>query len=403
MGRWSPIGCAAVSSPTRRRSTSSTATTATSISRVSCSCRSASPTSDEIVRPRRRQLRQGITFHERTVEEVQPTATRSGSPAASLPYDVLVVATGARLQPEETEGLRARAGTSACSPSTAEGAEGASAHARVVRRGPPRREPRGHADQVPGRAARVRVPRRLVPPRAWGARADASSSTRRRSTAPSRSPSPRGSSARCSAEKEIELVTEFNAGEVDGVGGVAHVLRRPRARLRPARHGPAARRSRLRRALARARRRARVRPHRPGHAADRSRVERVRARRRDRPADLEGGLRDPLRGVEALVENVARYFRDEELQPGYDGHANCFVETGFGKALLIDFNYETEPLPGHYPLALGLPLLRESRLNHLGKLAFEWIYWHALLPGRELPVIGPAMPTAGKRRLPVGG
>ncbi len=73
----------------------------------------------------------------------------------------------------------------------------------------------------------------------------------------------------------------------------------------------------------------------------------------------------------------------------FDGHANCFIETGFHKALLIDFNYDTEPLPGHFPTAFGLPLLRESRLNHLGKLLFQWVYWHALLPGREIPGIGP--------------
>jgi sulfide:quinone oxidoreductase len=105
--------------------------------------------------------------------------------------------------------------------------------------------------------------------------------------------------------------------------------------------------------------------------------------------------------AEILTDNIARYLRDEELLPGYDGHANCFIETGFHKALLIDFNYETEPLPGHYPGAIGLPLLRESRLNHLGKLMFQWVYWHALLPGREIPGIGPTMPTAGKRRAAV--
>ena len=48
----------------------------------------------------------------------------------------------------------------------------------------------------------------------------------------------------------------------------------------------------------------------------------------------------------------------------------------------------------------GLPLLNESRLNHLGKLAFQWVYWHALLPGREIPGIGPAMPTAARRTSP---
>ena len=73
--------------------------------------------------------------------------------------------------------------------------------------------------------------------------------------------------------------------------------------------------------------------------------------------------------AEVLTENIARYLADEELEAGYDGHANCFIETGFHKALLIDFNYETEPLPGHFPSVFGLPLLRESRLNHIGKLA----------------------------------
>ena len=92
--------------------------------------------------------------------------------------------------------------------------------------------------------------------------------------------------------------------------------------------------------------------------------------------------------AEILSQNIARYFADRELERGFDGHASCFIETGFHEALLIDFNYETEPLPGHFPSALGLPLLRESLLNHLGKLAFQWVYWHALLPGREIPGSG---------------
>jgi sulfide:quinone oxidoreductase len=104
--------------------------------------------------------------------------------------------------------------------------------------------------------------------------------------------------------------------------------------------------------------------------------------------------------AEVLAENIVRYLTDHELQTGYDGHANCFIETGFQKALLIDFNYEVEPLPGHFPTAFGLPLLRESRLNHLGKLLFQWVYWHALLPGRDIPGIGPAMPRSGKKRTP---
>jgi len=101
---------------------------------------------------------------------------------------------------------------------------------------------------------------------------------------------------------------------------------------------------------------------------------------------------------ELLAQNIHRFLAGEPLAESYDGHANCFIETGFGKALLIDFNYETEPLPGRFPTALGpMPLLRESRLNHLGKLMFQWMYWHMLLPGRDLPGISPEMRMQGKK------
>ncbi len=100
-----------------------------------------------------------------------------------------------------------------------------------------------------------------------------------------------------------------------------------------------------------------------------------------------------------LEENVHRYLEGLPLEAGFDGHANCFIETGHHKALLIDFNYEVEPLPGRFPLpVVGLPLLKESRLNHLGKLAFRWIYWNLLLPGRDIPGIPPQMTMRGKRQ-----
>ena len=89
---------------------------------------------------------------------------------------------------------------------------------------------------------------------------------------------------------------------------------------------------------------------------------------------------------EMLTKNIRHFLAGEPLDESYDGHANCFIETGFGKALLIDFNYETEPLPGRFPSSLGpMPLLQESRLNHMGKLMFQWMYWHVLLPGRDIP------------------
>jgi len=100
---------------------------------------------------------------------------------------------------------------------------------------------------------------------------------------------------------------------------------------------------------------------------------------------------------EALVHNILRQLAGKPLDASFDGHTNCFIESGFGKALLIDFNYDTEPLPGHFPTGVGLPLLRESHLNHLGKLMFAWLYWHVLLPGRDVPGIPATMPHAGKR------
>jgi sulfide:quinone oxidoreductase len=99
---------------------------------------------------------------------------------------------------------------------------------------------------------------------------------------------------------------------------------------------------------------------------------------------------------EVLVENIRRFLAGQPLDASYDGHANCFIETGFSKAMLIDFNYDTEPLPGRFPSSVGLPLMKESHLNHLGKLLFQWFYWHTLLPGRDLPGVHSAMPTSGK-------
>jgi len=101
--------------------------------------------------------------------------------------------------------------------------------------------------------------------------------------------------------------------------------------------------------------------------------------------------------VDTFGENFVRYTEGLEMQPLFDGHANCFIESGFGKGLLIDFNYDTEPLPGRYPLPGVGPftLLEESEANHWGKLMFRWMYWNVLLKGQELPL--PArMSMAGK-------
>ncbi len=101
---------------------------------------------------------------------------------------------------------------------------------------------------------------------------------------------------------------------------------------------------------------------------------------------------------EILTENILRYIEGEALKSSFDGHANCFVETGHGKAILIDFNYTHEPVTGTFPLpGVGpLRLLKESHMNHMGKLAFRWIYWNMLIKGKHIPFVSAEMATAGK-------
>ena len=353
---------------------------------------------DEIVRPRQRQFRDGIVFHENEVEAVwlERNAVLLDD-GALLPYDVLVVATGARLQPTETPGL-----------------DGPGWNENVFTFYEPESAAALHGalEQFTGGRLVVNLvdmPIKCpVAPLEFAFLADwyfRERGIRDRVELVYSTPLDGAftkpiASARLAgilAEKDIELVTEFNTGEVDGVGGklasydgrsldfdllvtvplhggATYVERSPG--LGDALGFVPADRSTLQSA-------ARPNIFALGDATD-------------LPISKAGSVTH-FEG-EVLAENVACFLAGEELDAGYDGHANCFIETGAHRALLIDFNYETEPLPGHFPGLVGLPLLRESRLNHLGKLMFQWVYWHGLLPGRDLPGLGSAMPTAGKKR-----
>jgi sulfide:quinone oxidoreductase len=92
--------------------------------------------------------------------------------------------------------------------------------------------------------------------------------------------------------------------------------------------------------------------------------------------------------LETLTHNILRHMKGQALRPTFDGHANCFIESGYGKAVLIDFNYEVEPLPGLYPFPIvgPLPLLKDSPLNHWGKLGSRWLYWNILIRARPFPL-----------------
>ncbi|MDP2366092.1 MAG: FAD/NAD(P)-binding oxidoreductase [Ignavibacteria bacterium] len=99
-----------------------------------------------------------------------------------------------------------------------------------------------------------------------------------------------------------------------------------------------------------------------------------------------------------LLENFLSVIEGRKPHAKFDGHANCFIESGFGKGILIDFNYDTEPLPGKFPLpGIGpFSLLEETKMNHYGKIMFRWTYWNFLVKGLELPIES-QMSMAGKR------
>ncbi|MFT4849330.1 MAG: sulfide:quinone oxidoreductase [Sediminicola sp.] len=103
--------------------------------------------------------------------------------------------------------------------------------------------------------------------------------------------------------------------------------------------------------------------------------------------------------AEILTENIQRYIDRKELKEEFDGHANCFIETGNGKALLIDFNYTHEPVEGTFPFpGIGpLNLMKESRMNHMGKMAFRWVYWNMLIKGIHIPFVSATMSEKGKK------
>ena len=353
---------------------------------------------DEIVRQRSRQLHRGIAFHEAEVESVElASQTVQLAGGSTLPYDVLVVASGARLLPEETAGLT-EAGWNETA-FTFYSLDGATKLRDALARFDGGRLVVDIADMP------IKCP---VAPIEFAFLADwflRERGVRDRSEIVLATPldgcftKPIASKhlTHLLADKGIQLEVDFAAGEVDGE---ARVLSSYDGREIPydllaivPLHGGAAfveRSDGLGDALG-------FVPTDPAtlqaHAAPNVFAL---GDATDLPSSKAGSVTH-FEG-EILAENIERFLAGRELAARFDGHSNCFVETGFHKALLIDFNYDTEPVPGRFPTALGpLPLLRESRLNHVGKLMFQWLYWHVLLPGRELPLIGPEMPTAGKR------
>jgi sulfide:quinone oxidoreductase len=352
---------------------------------------------EDIVRPRARQLHDGIDYRQGGVDHVDLDAdTVHLADGSDLAYDVLVVATGSRLVPEETQGLTGPGwmekvftfydlpGASALDAKLAVW-DGGRLVVNVV--------------DMP-----IKCP---VAPLEFAFLADwffIERGIRDRVTITYVTPLDAAFTKPVAArtlgtmleERDIELITEFNTGEVDGeagrlVGYDGREVSFDLAVVIPVHSG------------------AEYVGRSPGLGDD---LDFVLADEHTLQSTVKpnvfvigdaaslpiskAGSVTHFEG-EALVANVVHFLHGEPLEAKYDGHANCFIETGFHKAMLIDFNYEQEPVPGRFPNKLGMPLLEESRLNHLGKLMFQWFYWHALLPGRDIPGIGADMPRSGKQ------
>ena len=353
---------------------------------------------DDIVRSRRRQLRDGIEFRQTDVDRVDLKADVVHlADGGMLPYDVLVVATGSRLEPEETEGMTGPGWLE--NVFTFYTTEGAAALAGALQAFDAGRLVVNFVD-LPIKCPVAPLEFTFLAD--WyfhhrGVRDDVELTFVTPLDAAFTKPVAADHLAGLLREKNIELVSEFATGEVDGAGGrlVGYDEREVPFDLLVTipLHGGAAFVERS-----------------PGLGDDLGFVP-------TDPRTLQSLVKPNVFAIgdatnvptskagsvthfegEVLSENVLHFLAGDDLDASFDGHANCFVETGFRKALLIDFNYEVEPLPGRYPTAAGpLPLLKESRLNHMAKLAFQSLYWHMLLPGREIPGISPHLTMHGKK------
>jgi len=351
---------------------------------------------EDLVRPRRRQLRHGIEFREQPVDRVDIEARHVVLGDGSVVgYDALVVASGAVLVPEETEGLTGAGWMERVF--TFYSLEGASALAGAL------------AAFGGGRVVVNVVDMPIKCPvaplefcfladwyfREHGIRDQVELVLATPLDGAFTKPVASARLGGMLGDKGITVVTEFNTGEVDGehgrlIGYDGREIGFDLAVVVPL-HGGAPYVGRS-----------------PGLCDELNFVpadeHTLQAKAAPEVFVIGDAANVPTSKAgsvthfegETVAANVSAFLEGQPLSPGFDGHANCFIETGFGKALLIDFNYDTEPLPGHYPTAFGLPLLKESRLNHLGKLMFESLYWHSLLPGHDIPGFGAEMPRAGK-------
>jgi sulfide:quinone oxidoreductase len=353
---------------------------------------------EQLVKPRKRLLHPAVTYRETRVQCVDVAADMVElADGDDLRYDVLIIATGARLAPEETDGLTGQGWRERIFDFyTIEGATALHEALERFRGGrlvvnvvempikcpPAPLEFAFLADWFfTQRGIRDRVEITYVTPLDGAFTKPAASSAL----------------SHLLAEKRIELVTEFDTGRVDGERGVLYSWDEravPFDLLVTIPLHVGADYVRHSQGLGDDAAFVRTNPHTLQTKVATNIFALGDAT--NLPASKAGSVAHFEADV--LTENVRRFLVGEPVLPDFDGHANCFIETGHEKALLLDFNYDQEPLTGAYPLAgVGpLRLLEESHLNHLGKLGFRWVYWNVLLPGHDIPLLKSQMTPRGQ-------
>ena len=72
-----------------------------------------------------------------------------------------------------------------------------------------------------------------------------------------------------------------------------------------------------------------------------------------------------------VADSIAGEIAGEHNTEKYDGHVMCFLETGFGKGMTLDFNYNKPPKP-----------TRPNRIAHWEKMLLNKLYWSTVPKAR---------------------
>ncbi|MDX1490342.1 MAG: TIGR01244 family sulfur transferase [Pseudohongiellaceae bacterium] len=86
--------------------------------------------------------------------------------------------------------------------------------------------------------------------------------------------------------------------------------------------------------------------------------------------------------VPVVAANIVSTLRQQELKDGYDGYGSCPLTVERGKIVLAEFGYGGKLLPS-FPRFLLNGLVATRRAWWLKKSLLPFVYWHAMLKGRE--------------------